>query len=797
MEHVIFSLHCFAVEFYSTVTDCAILARMAHPFVPPRDTQFYLLRAHRQPLPANVAAHFIEQFTQPGDLVVDPFVASDAVVRAALERGRRILAAESNPLVAWAARVQATMPAAREIHAALARFGETRKESETLRAYVEKLYASQCADCGASVSVDYFVHRREGDKTLLVEKKYVCANCGTRRDVVSEGDRQRASDAAPRGLTLPLLTQRLYADDPVQTPRLKRALEFYTPRNLNALAALTQKIDADFRDDALRNVLAAFMLHALDVGTSLYPAPDALPTREIAAEFVEVNIWRALEHAARGLSERAPALRLASSAAQVLHATTPAGFIAHGGARFLAENAAAANAALILASPARLDPLFWELSFLWTRWLLGKNAAAPLEPWLEGERQRWGWYGGALAKALEETTQIARADARLIVAFPSGSHAMIEALMLAAAPHYALEDFAFRPARGMQNTTEFGALRGDYQVIWRRENASVTPQTIERLGNTLRQGALRGALDLLKGRAEPLLYSWVHHAALTELARENHLGGALTLKYREGDNAFQFLRHRLDEGLKEGYAHAIDHWQEKTRVLWLARNMDAAQAPLGERVEWVVRDVLRERGRVAAQTLDDAVLAHFPGLLTPEIELVEICARAYADLVNGEWIWRAHDASAQLSQARTRAAQLGARLGYQVVEDAAPFEMIWRVEKMIPGSASGAVRETRVYEDAYAFIFRARVDLRDLTALRAAPLHGLVVLDETQVELTRERLRRDPRWLKKLERAGWDFMRAPMLEWLLREDYATRPEFHLAWGLNPPLAEGNEQLGLF
>src|SRR5581483_7841389 len=205
----------------------------------------------------------------------------------------------------------------------------------------------------------------------------------------------------------------------------------------------------------------------------------------------------ALETAERGLGDRGAALRLVNPA-QVLAAQSAAAFVGVGGARFLAEQAknaveTNARAALILASPARLDPLFWELSFLWTRWLLGKNAAAPLEPWLEGERQRWGWYGGALAKALEETTQIARADARLIVAFPSGSHAMIEALMLAAAPHYALEDFAFRPARGMQNTTEFGALRGDYQVIWRRENTSVTPQTIERLGNTLRQGALRGA----------------------------------------------------------------------------------------------------------------------------------------------------------------------------------------------------------------------------------------------------------------------------------------------------------------
>ena len=770
---------------------------MTFSFVPPRDEQFYLLRAHRQPLPLNVAARAIEQFTQPGDLIADPFVASDAIVRAALERGRRILASESNPLVAWAARAQATMPPAREIHVALVRLGETHKDNAPLRAYVEKLYASQCAQCGGSVSAECFVHVREGEKFLLAEKMYTCAQCGPRRDMVTEGDRLRATEVAPRGLTLPLLTQRLLGQETTHAARLKELLGLYTPRNLNALATITQKLDADFRQDKARAVLDALLLHALDVGTSLYASPDALPTREIPETFLEVNVWHAMENAAHGLGERAPALRLASSAAQVVSGTTPAAVIAQGGARFIAENARGQNVALILSSPARLDPLFWDLSFLWARWLLGKNAAAPIESLLDAERQRWSWYGGALAKVFDETVRFARADAHLVIAFPSGSHAMIEALVLSAATRYVLRDFAFRPARGFQNTTEFGTLRGDYQVVWQREDGARKFDDVDALGNAMREGALRGGLDVLRARGEPLSFSWLHHAALTECARENIFADVLDLEYRKGDNAFQFLRHRIDEGLKEGYAHEIDHLQEKTRVVWLARNMETSLLPLCERVERAVRDVLRERVRVGDKELHDAVLAQFTGLLTPEIELVEICARAYADWVEGEWRWCEDDVSAQLSHARTQTAQLGARLGYQVVEDAAPFELIWRAEKIIPGSASGAIREERFYEDMYAFVFRARVDFQDLAALRALPLHGLLVIPETQVELTRERLRRDPRGLKKLERAGWEFLRVPMVEFLLREDYTTRPEFHLAWGLLPALGHKQEQLELF
>ncbi len=782
-------------------------------FLPARDEQFHLLRAHRQPLPANVAAHFIETCTQSNDLVIDPFVASDAIVRAVVERGRRIIAADSNPIVAWAARVQATLPHAREIQAAFLRLGDTRKEGETLRAAVEKLYASQCAQCGGAVTVDYFVWRAleprvAGEKYVLAAKVYTCAQCGAQRAEANETDRQRARDAAPRGIAYHLLVQRLLADDLTNTPHLKRFLERYTPRNLNALAAVTQKLDAEFRDDAARNTLLALLLHALDVGSSLYAAPDALPTREIPNEFIERNIWQALEQAARGLRERATALRLATNAAQVLNSHRAAAFIGQGGARTLVENVVGGNAALILSSPARLDPTFWEMSFLWTRWLLGKNAAAPLEILLNQENQRWGWYGKALTNALSDVSKLAASDAQLVVAFPSGSHAMIEALMLAASPVFALQDFAFRPERGAADSTEWGALRGDYQAVWQRADVNPVSSNNNALATKIRATSLQAAREILAARNEPLAYSWLHHAALEKLARENVLAETLNAKFREGDNAFQFLRHRMEEGFKEGFIHDIDQWQAKERVVWMLREEgNEKQETKNEkreanwdfvtRMESATQEIFRLSEKISAMDFEDELLKRFGGLLTPEIELVEMCARAYADFVEGDWVARTEKIEEWLVRARRLVTQLGAHLDFQVIENVEPFDLIWRAEKIIPASARGGVQQEKISEDVYAFLFRPRVDFHELIALRAVPLHGLIVLPETQIEVTRERLRREPRWEKKLERAGWEFLRVPLIEMLLRENFATRPEFQLAWGLEPALAEGQEQLALF
>jgi hypothetical protein len=778
---------------------------MALAFVPRRDGRFYLLARHRQPLPENIAAHFIEQYTQPNDLIVDPFAASDAVVRAALERGRRILASETNPIVAWATRVQATLPNARDLNAALGRLGDTRKEGDSLKAATEKLYASQCAQCGGMVTVDYFVWRRDGSKSLLAAKVYTCSKCGDRHDDAAEADRQRVQAYDRPGLSYHLLVQKLLADDPANTPHIKRLLELYTPRNLNALAGITQKLDAEFRDnapgqsDVTRNLVSALLLHALDVGSSLYPSPDGMPTRSVPDEFIEVNVWRAMEQAACSLGERPAAPRLASKPEQVIKSSTPAAFIAQGGARFLAENAPAAQAALMLSSPARLDPMFWELSFLWTRWLLGKNAAAPLEPLLDSKRQRWGWYGDALTKSVADAAKLLRPNAPAVIAFPSGSHAMIEALLLAASPVFDLNDFAFRPERGADRTTEWGALRGDYQVVLKRIAESNASSANPPPAGKIRSGALQGARDILSARGEPLAYSWLHHAALVKLAQEGTLQETLSARYRESDNAFQYLRHRMEEGFKEGYVQEIDHWEQDGRVLWMRRQGEQqsdADTDLAARVETFVRRLLEAEQRISVDAFEDRVLAEFSGLLTPEIELVEICARAYAEQRNGEWLWREQDVNAELQHARALTRQLGEQLGVQVVDAPPQFEMIWRTERVIPGSASGSMREERIYEDEYAFLFRERLDFAELSRFRAAPLRGLVVIPEQQVELTRERLRRDPRWLKALERAGWQFLRVPMLELLLSEEHATRPEFRLAWGLEPPLAGGQEQLHL-
>lgn len=765
-------------------------------FIPDRDRSFYLLARHRQPLAENVTRKYIEEWSAPGDLIIDPFAASPTVARVGVELGRRVIAVDSNPLVAFAARFQAVPPGGREIKAALARLGEIQKEDESLKAHLEGLYASVCANCGAPVIVDYFVHSVE--LKAPVDKVYRCLNCGLRRDPTNDDDRSRAAEIKPRGFHYHLLMERISGSRGEHAAILRELLKLYTPRNLYALVSITLKVDAEIKDEAVRQILTACLIHALDVGTTLYASPGGLPQRKTPEPFVEMNVWRSLETAAEALSAGPRGvIGAASSPQEVVSASAPAFFVGQGTAHSLAATISTAGP-MVISSPARLDPLFWQLSYLWSSWTLGKQAAAPLEPLLDPEHQRWGWYGNALSISLREAARLMDAGGRLVFAFPSGSHAMIEALCLAAAPFFRLESLAFRPSPGAAGTTEFGAVRGDYRAVWRREDANAAPKEARDVAPAVRRDALIGATEILASRGEPLAYSWIHHAALRQLAG-SALAEVMAAKMAPRDNPFQFLRHQMEGGLKSGYARDFDHWSGPGGVLWVRRQSLREGVPLGERVERAVLGILAAQKQISRFELEDRILEEFAGLLTPEKELVEYCAKAYADEVGDAWQWREVDGDSELARSKTIVSELGERLGLVVRpgEAGERFDLVWSEQKLVPASSAGSVRAVRVPEDSHGFVFPDRPDLLGLVRTPATPLQGVVLIPESQVELTKEKLRRIPMLEKLLRDAGWEFLRLPFAESLLASSTVERPEFQLGLGLDPPLAKGKEQMELF
>ncbi len=184
--------------------------------------------------PANVVERYVEFFSRPGDVVIDPFAGSGVTVLEAARLQRTAFGFDLNPL---AVKLSSAMLRPPEAHAfaSAARFVMDRAHQA-----VASLYVTNCDHCGAQArlrSVGYV-----GDK--MRDVRYRCEVC--RRSGAHSPTDQDAAIAA-RHLDIP-------ADAPdddvlfgwemqkLKRRGVKRWSEMFTPRNFLAAAELRRAI---------------------------------------------------------------------------------------------------------------------------------------------------------------------------------------------------------------------------------------------------------------------------------------------------------------------------------------------------------------------------------------------------------------------------------------------------------------------------------------------------------------------------------------------------------------------------
>lgn len=785
-------------------------------FIPDRDqSRFYPLRSFLSQPPASVVEAYLDALTAPGDLVVDPFASTPTVAHVAQTMGRRVIAVQSNPLWIWLARVMAALPPAADIDAALAHLGDTPKDDTSLRTHIDQLYATTCAGCHQLTPADYNLWSRGQGPT---HRHYTCVHCGeTHLDPATEQDLRRAAEFDGRGFHSHFAFERVAPVGGLYGERVRKILDLYTPRNLYALVTLTVKIDTLFHEREERNLLLLLLLHLLDRGSSFYtdPSPQAQPQLTSHKEFVEFNLWSELERAARALGETAPEFRvdLSPSTTDVIQGDTPRAFMNRGSTRALARAIPEHTAACILTTLPQRRLAVWALSYFWGAWVLGRAAVTSLVPSLDAHvgDPNWErrWYLDLLAGSMNAAAKLLHSEGRAAFIFGESWNEVIEALLLAASgAGFELDSLLFQPQVGDMPRREFDSLRGDYRVTFApgAEAPKLLPEP--ELVKRIRAAALDAGREVLARRGQPLAYSWVHHAAYAREAREGYLAQAMHAgpKMIPG----RFVSSAVREGLSEGYAHDLDHYEAADQFLWFRRGgRENLNVPLIDRVDDAVHELLSRAQSLPHAELEDALYHQFPGDLTPEAGLVELCAQAYADLQQasssdarpqspeGEgapaldpqaqsfdracvWHWRREAEAPLKSHALDVLARLGERLQFRVGQ-VAPFDLTWEADGEI----------------AHGFVWRERAVFADLAQIQVAPMRGYLIVPEVQVPLLSAKLRHLPTLAEAYNEAGWGWMRVPFVEKLLEQEKIERHDLLLITGLVPPVAAGQTQLELF
>jgi hypothetical protein len=757
---------------------------------------------------SHVIAAYIDAYSKPNDLVVDPFCRSPAVITTALQLARRVVATNLNPLQALQTRLALTAVPDRDLGSAITRLGDSLKFDTPLREHLRRLYRTQCRNCAAETIASYFVWEQGQDVPKQVS--YHCTGCdeiGLRE--CDESDLQVLRAIQPRGLHYWHVLDRVARKQDETARRFAtQLLELYTPRNLYALSNLMLRAEDLVSDPLLLDFLRLALLQCLQRGSKLNAVPGE-PTAPAAARlrpparFAEHNVWALFEDAVSALLQRQPASAVAF-AAKAAHVATPPlpnasdapaesprAFAGHMPVRRLRAELPPRSVACIVAQPPQPGRSRWALDYLWTGWLYGHEESASLWPLVRRRSSDWPWYLRAMQATLSALRDTLNSDGHITFLGHEKPLAYCESLLLAAAgAELRLESALYQPAEAERATKPFSGQPGEYRLTWAVGAPTPPwPMSSQELLDRLQSSALDAAEETLTQRGEPSSFARLHCSiwqALAKLGLAQRLMAAKDLPSPLAV-ARQHIRRTLQAGLHSKLRLLPVDETEDATMWWLAHPPQAP--PLAERVEQSVYELLQTAAPAELTDLLSSVYARFPDVLTPDGEWTLACLRSYGrQTPSGLWDVKEEESPAHRQQARTDlAAQLealGLRLGCRVSTEAPNLDLLW-IENEVPVLG-------------WAILDSAALDrLLARPAPAVAPtMRRVAVLFETRQDLLRLRLTRSP-WLRQqLASSAWRFVTdSDIRQWASQETVAL-PDLDPLMQSDPLSIEKRSQLSL-
>ncbi len=763
--------------------------------------------------------HVLAATSQPGDLVLDPFAGQASLARAAHGSRRRVVLSHSSPAMLLSVLASASPPASGLLDTAFSRIADAPRRGRTLVHHLQALYETVCPECAQTIPAAYFIWDRTTGEP--VAKGITCTHCQANGQVPADmADLTLVSSLEVRGAAYWGLLSRLVAPGDPLTAQARSLLEIYPPRGLLAFSELLTAAEQRLAAGDEQRAAKTMILSALERCTALHEAaslghtyvqPTPQRTLQPPARFVEHNVWAAFEYAYRTLRERSPRLMPLTQDLPSLRGPEGAGRVLplNLAVPELAERLEPGSVALILTEPPRFDPPAYALSFLWTGWLFGRDAAGRLKTLLSTDQWSWDWYGRAMTTALRSLLRPLRSEGHLVLAFSDRSSRRAIALLAAA------EAAGWRlSAQAAQASLLPEPEEPAWLLTFQPDDRTSAHTVSARLAGSLQHHAQEAAFELVEARAEPTPAVLVNTAcgirwAETGLLRS--LGQHLDAARRPVSFLVEQARLALTPEMPPPGLQALA-WPDSVQPAPHFWDLEQAPPlpPLADRVEQRIVQLL-EAGEQPASQLEIDLYATFPGLVTPDAALVSACIASYALVDNG--IVRLRDEDAAVRRARDlgemllRLHELGHRFGFDV------WVASWEQEAaagLVPVGRNGPDQPqdwapaSLVWQQNGQPTFAFAVSLQALVhpwlstppeALASCP--RCVVLPGGRAELLDFKLRRCPWWRERLAWAGWDFVKFRYVRELAALPDLTLAGFRARIGLDPIVALPGQQLTLF
>jgi hypothetical protein len=755
--------------------------------------------------PEGVAQHFVETYTHPDAVVLDPFAVSEIPIRETLAAGRRVIATNSNPLVVLLLRQRLSPPAPDALKVALTRLGDSPKRGGPLRDHLSRLYRTHCPTCNHQGVAEYFIWTRAPADP---RQKWVdCPACGQAGlAAVDENDLAVLDEVETRGLHYWYLLDRVASSAKSSPSDEARAhaetlLELYTPRALYAIADLLMRIEATF-DEETQVDLKTALLSCLDAASNLYP-PDTASGETLARpaldklhpprRFIERNVWQLFEASVQQMAESA-ALVAPLPLQPDLHWVTrvpssPQGLVwVHNlGAGAVGRGLTPESVSLVLTTPPRPDPVFWSLAYLWTGWIFGPGEAARLKSLALQKWPDWAWYVTTMTTALRALRPVVRFDGACVLLFHGSPPQQAFAIVLAAlAAGYDIESWQHRAT-------------GEHQCslvpVPLRTPPAEDPEVLRR--RVIAEGA-KAATKFIRARGEPVQPETLHIAAWHRLMRKGILEVAQASL--PTSRVLSWLNAAIGQGLKEVQGSelvSVIGDDDQPVGWWLRKVGRGVNDPLSDRIEEAVLSALRDADAKGDASVEETALVQsiyrrFNGPLTPDAGLVHTCLRAYGEEpLPGHWRLHRRERETMWDEGLSTGVRdllmLGERLGYRVRQKRRVMDVVWEEEGR-PWATFNLIATAKVAH------FLPHLD----TSLPQQEIRWRnLVIPAARTGLWQHKLETNPWLAQTIKAGGWTFIKLEHLRSLAAKNVLTRHDLKAIVGLVPLIESGEGQLPLF
>ena len=354
-------------------------------------------------------------------------------------------------------------PDVRHLDAAFQGMSASPRGESSLKVSMGDLFATRCATCGRMLVADEFTWSTDGESPARpIQRHYRCTVCRDMRG----GSEARLGELEPDDLERALKdpdggASRAWARDrfPIVdgAPDLvDELLDLHTPRQLLALTAIMERIEADLRAAPVLAALRLAVLHALIPSSRLATGAGRGGALRVAggrvrlpaaAHWRERNPWLAFEEGFRTvrgfvqhleggalgplqarLGEDLQALSEGSATAVLTVASPSAVRALSDGDGFGRTGGPTPSVRLVLGQPPMrpsLDRL--AVAYHGTAWTLGREAAAllPIDALADASlRAPWSWQAVTVGRSLAAVEPSMARDGRVVQLVDGGAEAL-------------------------------------------------------------------------------------------------------------------------------------------------------------------------------------------------------------------------------------------------------------------------------------------------------------------------------------------------------------------------------------